>query len=96
MDSAKKNLKMGIASKVIILTVNSKEQVFLFQYLGIYLWINGSRYEGEFKEGSRNGNGVWVSSITEKQYDRYEGQYKDDKKHGYGIYRWKDGTIYEG
>lgn len=39
---------------------------------------------------------MWVSSITDAQFDRYEGQYKDDKKHGYGIYRWKDGTIYEG
>lgn len=96
MDSEKRNLKMGIASKVITLTVNSKEQVLLYQYLGIYQWINGSKYEGQFKEGSRNGNGVWVSNITDKQHDRYEGQYKDDKKHGYGIYRWKDGTIYEG
>ena len=46
MDSEKRNLKMGIASKVITLTVNSKEQVLLYQYLGIYQWINGSKYEG--------------------------------------------------
>lgn len=96
MDSDKRGLKMVIALKVIISTVNSKEQVYFIQYLGIYHWVNGSKYEGEFREGSRNGNGIWMSSISDTQYDRYEGQYKDDKKHGYGIYRWKDGTIYEG
>lgn len=46
MDWEKKDLKMAIASKAIISTGNSKEQVLLYQYLGIYQWVNGSKYEG--------------------------------------------------
>jgi hypothetical protein len=42
-----------------------------FEGKGRYYWNNGSVYEGEFKNGMRNGKGVWRSSAT--LGDTYEG-----------------------
>jgi len=56
---------------------------------GVYAWENGSKYEGELKNGIRNGYGVY----TEKNGDKYEGQYKDGKINGYGILYDKDGNV---
>ena len=49
------------------------------------------RYEGNMKEGKREGKGV--SYYTNS---RYEGEWKDSKKHGKGILFSKDGTREEG
>lgn len=29
---------------------------------GIYLWNDGSKYEGDFKQGLRSGQGIWISA----------------------------------
>lgn len=29
---------------------------------GIYIWNDGSKYEGDFKQGLRSGKGIWVSA----------------------------------
>ena len=55
-----------------------------------------TRYTGEFRNGSRNGFGFWISNYLDTASDSYEGQYLTDKKNGYGIYKWRDGTMYEG
>ena len=45
-------------------------------------WPDQSRYEGDFKNGKANGNGVEYMSNG----DRYNGQFENDLKHGSGIY----------
>ena len=59
---------------------------------GRYIYgYNGNYYIGEFKEGSRNGEGVeyW------KDGSRYEGGWKDDSKYGQGTMYW-NGNKYTG
>ncbi len=43
---------------------------------------SGDRYEGEWKDGKRDGRGTYYSANG----DRYEGQWKDNKQHGRGTY----------
>ena len=50
------------------------------------------RYEGEFKNGKREGKGIYYY----KDGDRYEGEFKNDKYEGKGIYYYDDGDRYEG
>jgi len=56
------------------------------------VYVNGDMYEGDWKDGNRDGNGYYVSVIG--WY--YEGGWKDNKKHGQGKYESKDGSVYEG
>ncbi len=44
--------------------------------------------------GLREGQGSWKSAAGSG--DSYSGAYQKDKKNGYGIYRWANGTLYEG
>eukprot|EP00808_Paulinella_micropora_P004536 g43591.t1 len=58
------------------------------------LWniFDGDRYEGEFKDGQRNGQGVQTWPFGK----RYEGEWKDDKRNGQGVMTLPDGQRYEG
>ena len=64
---------------------------------GAYYNANGTRYEGEFKDGSPNGRGVFYY-LEDNQWkgDRYEGEWKDGKQHGKGAYYHASGDRYEG
>lgn len=46
-----------------------------------------AKYEGGFKAGKKNGEGVkeWPNG------DRYEGQFVDDRREGHGVYTWGRG-----
>ena len=59
-----------------------------------YLWWNklGDRYEGEWKDCLKHGNGTDIFANG----DSYSGQYKFGKPSGYGQYIWKDGSCYSG
>ncbi|MEM7106454.1 MAG: caspase family protein [Bacteroidota bacterium] len=59
---------------------------------GIYVWGDGSRYEGEFRMKRLNGYGTyqWAHGAS------YEGEWKDNLKHGVGTYRYADGRVREG
>ena len=59
---------------------------------GVLEWSDGSRYEGDVKNGMRNGQGRYIFANG----DVYSGGWKDDKMHGKGIYRSKNGDMYEG
>ena len=50
--------------------------------LGKYYYVDGSKYEGEWDNNMRNGQGVQYCCDGSK----YDGEWKDDKKHGKGIY----------
>ncbi len=60
--------------------------------IGIYSWLDGRKYEGEWKNNNMEGIGIYTWNDGRK----YEGMYRDDKKHGFGIYTWADGRSYEG
>lgn len=59
---------------------------------GIQIWLDGSRYEGYWKNNKANGRGRLIHADG----DVYEGEWKDDKAHGEGIYTHVDGSRYEG
>ena len=59
---------------------------------GIQIWLDGSRYEGYWKNNKANGYGRLIHADG----DVYEGEWKDDKADGYGTYFHSDGAKYEG
>lgn len=59
---------------------------------GIQIWIDGSMYEGYWKNDKANVMG----KLTHADGDTYEGQWLDDKAHGIGVYTHTDGAKYEG
>lgn len=61
-------------------------------YLGIYEWADGRKYEGSWIANKMDGQGhfKWLDG----RY--YQGQYKNDKKHGWGSFVWPDGRKYDG
>ena len=68
---------------------------------GIFQWIvdgkAGSKYEGSFIQGKKQGKGISVfGPTTSSAGDRYEGDYYDGLRHGKGIYLWANGIAYEG
>jgi formylglycine-generating enzyme required for sulfatase activity len=58
----------------------------------VHVWENGDRYEGEWKDGQREGQGVMVFANG----DRYEGEWKGDEMEGQGIYIFASGNRYQG
>ena len=62
----------------------------------LYIWENGSRYVGEWKDGKKHGQGTYSSGKGEGEGDKYVGEFKDDKPNGQGTYTWPDGRKYEG
>ena len=59
---------------------------------GIYRWLDGSTYDGEYADDLRHGTGrfLWVNG------ESYKGDYLKDERTGKGIYDWPDGSQYEG
>jgi hypothetical protein len=49
-------------------------------------------YEGDFKEGIREGNG----KMTYRNGDYYEGEFKNWVRDGYGEFHYSNGSIYKG
>ena len=58
---------------------------------GVQIWPDGSRYDGQWKEGKHHGFGRLVHA----EGDVYEGMWKEDQAHGYGIYQHYNGNRYE-
>ena len=51
-----------------------------------------NKYEGEWKDGKKNGRGVY----TWANGNKYEGEFKDNDFNGRGVYTFKDGVSWEG
>ena len=71
--------------------------------LGKYIFFqNDNPYEKEsdnefsFIEGVWENNKLYGKGTYVDFHSVYIGGFKNDKKHGYGVYRWNDGTKYEG
>ena len=48
-------------------------------------WNDGDRYEGEWRNGKKEGKGIYYYNNG----DRYEGEFKNNKRDGAGIYYYK-------
>ncbi|GAA0150179.1 kinase [Lithospermum erythrorhizon] len=59
---------------------------------GIYKWMDGTKYDGEWEEGKMTGKGkmLWTSGAT------YEGDFCGGYLHGFGTYTSSDGSVYRG
>ena len=59
---------------------------------GVYVWANGTRYEGQWQEGRMYGNGIytWVNG------DVYEGQWENSVMHGQGKFADTNGAVFIG
>ncbi|KAG7242286.1 hypothetical protein INR49_023961 [Caranx melampygus] len=59
---------------------------------GVKVWLDGSRYEGEFVNGLKHGRGRY----TWAQGEIYEGSFYKDYRHGDGEYCWPTGQKFTG
>jgi hypothetical protein len=59
---------------------------------GVFAYADGSKYEGEFRNGKPNGKGTFVHFDG----DRYTGGFKNGFYDGRGTLYWKDGTVSSG
>lgn len=59
---------------------------------GRYIYPNGDKYIGEFKDGQPDGRGVYHY----KNGDVYNGLWLKSKRHGYGTFKWANGDTYIG
>ncbi len=50
------------------------------------------RFEGEFLDGKRNGQGIYSS----RNGYRYEGAYRNDQRNGFGVVTYDSGARFEG
>jgi len=46
---------------------------------GVYLYVNGNKYEGEWANDKKNGRGCYTYFASGEKYD---GQWTDGEKHG--------------
>jgi len=72
------------------------------QHTRLYCWgsitlESGDKYEGEFKNGVREGKGTFYFLGESKwKGDKYVGEFKNNKMHGRGAYTWVEGHKYVG
>lgn len=62
------------------------------QCYGTYIFQNGERYDGEYREGKRNGQGTY----SYLDGSRYNGEFRGDNFHGTGIFTASNGQQYIG
>jgi len=59
---------------------------------GTFIWANGSKYIGSWKNGAKNGQGT----TTYFNGDTYVGEWKNGVHSGQGTYNWLNGGKYAG
>jgi hypothetical protein len=62
----------------------------LMHGFGSYVYFNGNRYFGDFKNHERSGSGVFVN----KNSEIFVGEYKNDKRNGVGILHIPDESAF--
>ena len=71
---------------------NSIKQITTDKDQTIVIYDNDDKYVGNWKDGKREGKGVYYF----KSCAKYDGYWKDNKKEGKGVYYFKSGNRYEG
>lgn len=72
---------------------------------GTFVWADGRKYEGEWKDGGYHGRGEY----THRDGSQYQvidvldiysylgkGEWKDNMRNGKGVFSWSDGDKFEG
>ncbi|MBN1547562.1 MAG: hypothetical protein JW902_12980, partial [Syntrophaceae bacterium] len=78
------------------LTAESRYTIFRkepdYEGKDVYVWPDGSRYEGKFHQGQLHGYGTyyWPDGSS------YTGEWLEDMPYGRGVYTWPDGRQFEG
>ena len=74
------------------LVVNEESGVHEREGKWAYHWVSGNVYEGNYKNGARNGFGTmtWVSGHV------YKGYWEKNLQNGFGKMTWVSGEVYEG
>ena len=60
---------------------------------GIYIWNNGTKYIGNWKDGCQHGEGILIDSNNNLIF---QGNYYRNKRYGPGLFVIKDNEYYEG
>ena len=63
---------------------------------GTYIFSNGSKYVGEWRNDKQYGQGTYTWGKGEWEGDKYIGEFKDGKKYGQGTYTFKSGEVRKG
>jgi hypothetical protein len=58
----------------------------------VHTWLDGDKYEGEWADCLRHGNGTDFFANG----DVYVGHYQFGKPEGFGQYKWQNGNSYTG
>ena len=82
---------------LIILSILLLSSPLFGQETGVlYLWENGTKYMGEWKDGKKHGQGTFTYGKGKWEGDKYEGEFKVGYRNGQGTYTWSDGDKYVG
>ena len=82
---------------LIILSILLLSSPLFGQETGVlYLWENGTKYMGEWKDGKKHGQGTFIYGKGKWEGDKYEGEFKVGYRNGQGTYTWSDGDKYVG
>ena len=79
-------------SKYEGMTVQSLSGVLIPHGKGVMTETGGTKYEGNFKDGERDGNGM----LKYANGDVYNGEFKDGRMHGQGVVQYANGDSYTG
>ena len=64
---------------------------------GTYIYQDGDKYEGEWRDDKRHGKGTVTYRGTDGSIvEQYQGEWAEGKMHGYGRYVYADSGVYEG
>jgi len=83
--------KKAVEQTTVVDVVETKPAESLNGY-HVKVLDDGSRYEGEWKDNMKNGQGTFTASDGEK----YVGEWKDNYRHGQGTATSSDGSSYTG
>ena len=69
---------------------------YILEGLGSKTYPDGDKYVGEWKDGERNGQGIFTFGKGKHEGDKFVGEYKDGERNGQGTYTWTNGQKYVG
>lgn len=90
----KEQILMDLSIKENMQMINPKEEV-IFNYLqntGLYIWKDGERYEGEWRDGKFHGKGI----KTLPDGTIFDGEWTEGRPQGMGMCKYPDGAKYTG